>query len=70
MITLQISSSSWPSYGLTLKLKIFFYKYKEEEDVLKAIEEIGKGAKIRETRWKYNIPHMIVDGGWMVICMR
>lgn len=36
-----------------------FFKYKEE-DVIKAIDEISKGAKVRETCRKYNIPHTTV----------
>ncbi|XP_063931160.1 uncharacterized protein LOC135143212 [Zophobas morio] len=36
-----------------------FFNY-QEEDVFKAIDEISKGAKIRETCRKYNIPHTTV----------
>lgn len=43
------------------KKTFFEYKEEEEEGVLKVIAEIGKGAKMRETRRKYNIPQY--DGG-------
>lgn len=36
-----------------------FFNYKDE-DVLKAIDEISKGAKVRETCRKYDIPHTTV----------
>lgn len=42
-----------------MPLNRIFFKYKEE-DVLKAIEEISKGAKIRETCRKYGIPHTTI----------